>query len=113
MPKEDTQFKPGQSGNPGGRAKGSISLTRILRETLAAGDGDEAKKLVAAAIKNAIEGNPGQLKEIWARVDGSVTEKVEVTNVSLTESERLERINSLLERGRTRRTGLAADDRPN
>ncbi len=24
MPKEDTQFKPGQSGNPGGRPKGSL-----------------------------------------------------------------------------------------
>lgn len=24
MPKEDTQFKPGQSGNPGGRPKGTM-----------------------------------------------------------------------------------------
>jgi hypothetical protein len=31
MPKEDTQFRPGQSGNPGGRPK-DTEFRRILRE---------------------------------------------------------------------------------
>ncbi len=32
MARSDTQFKPGQSGNPGGRAKG---IERVVRETVA------------------------------------------------------------------------------
>lgn len=37
MPKEDTQFKPGQSGNPAGRPKGSRNkLSDLFIETLAA-----------------------------------------------------------------------------
>lgn len=32
MPQEDTQFKPGQSGNPSGRPKGSFSLkTKVVK----------------------------------------------------------------------------------
>lgn len=33
MPKSDTQFRPGQSGNPGGRQKG---LARLVRDLIAA-----------------------------------------------------------------------------
>ena len=29
------RFKPGQSGNPSGRAKGAVSLTKLVREALA------------------------------------------------------------------------------
>lgn len=41
MPKEDTQFKPGQSGNPGGRPKGSMKdyVRRMFAEM-----NDEQKK---------------------------------------------------------------------
>lgn len=44
MPKEDTQFKPGQSGNPGGRPKG---IARKARE-----HGDKALEVLAAALED-------------------------------------------------------------
>ena len=34
MPKADTQFRPGQSGNPAGRRKGSRNRATELREEL-------------------------------------------------------------------------------
>jgi hypothetical protein len=70
------QWKPGQSGNPGGRSKGSISLTRILRERLKAGDGEKAGEIVASAINKAIEGDARHLQQIWERVDGKVADRL-------------------------------------
>ncbi len=46
-------WKPGQSGNPNGRPKGSVSLARILKEKLAENDGEAAKAIVDAMIKDA------------------------------------------------------------
>ena len=46
MAKEETQFKPGQSGNPGGRPKG---LAKRARE-LAGGDGSKALEVFAGVM---------------------------------------------------------------
>lgn len=84
------------------------ALKRELRE-----HPEKLRQIVDATIQAAIEGDTSARKLVFDRIDGPMTEKLEVTNVSLTEPERLERINSLLERGRARRAGLAADQRPN
>ena len=43
-------FKPGQSGNPGGRAKGGASIAAALRRTLTRRDAEAiAKRLIADA----------------------------------------------------------------
>lgn len=33
MPREDTQFKPGQSGNPAGKKPGTFSVKRLIEKT--------------------------------------------------------------------------------
>lgn len=54
MPKAQTQFKPGQSGNPGGRPKGIAAKARehgdkALDVLAAALDDDDPKTRIAAA----------------------------------------------------------------
>lgn len=75
-------WKPGQSGNPGGRPKGQ-SLTKILRDILDS-EADDSGKLVAehfveSVVTHAIErGDSALVKEIFNRIDGKVPEKIEV-----------------------------------
>ncbi len=48
----DTRFKPGQSGNPGGRPKGAVSLTSRLRARLTDGDAKTIiENLIALATR--------------------------------------------------------------
>ena len=73
------RFKPGQSGNPKGGQK--ISLTRILKEMLA--NGEEGKQISEALIKKALQmalkGNFQFYNHIAERVDGKVPDKIEGT----------------------------------
>lgn len=71
-------WKPGQSGNPGGRPKGS-GVTDRLRKILAEGDNgkDVAGALVKAALKAAEKGDFRFWKEIVDRVDGPVKQRIE------------------------------------
>lgn len=69
------RWKPGQSGNPGGRPKSrpfKEALDRILK---AAGDGDPEKgldKLAAAMVAKAETGDVAAYKEIADRYEGKV-----------------------------------------
>ena len=95
-----------------GRPKGSVSLVGALRKELIEHP-EKVQEIVDATIQAAISGDTQARKLVFDRIDGPMMEKVEVTNVSLTESERAERVAAILDRGRARRAGLAADDRPN
>lgn len=83
MPKEDTQFKPGQSGNPAGRPKGSKNFTTKVREALekiSKNDGctyEEAliKSIIAKAI---IDGDTRSQKLIWNYLDGMPQQNVKL-----------------------------------
>lgn len=81
MPREDTQFKPGQSGNPAGRPKSAVSVTaqikRILRE-----EPDEAASLARALLSLAKEGNAAAIKEVMSRTDGPVPVPINVSQLS-------------------------------
>ena len=71
-PKEDgsrrTRFKPGQSGNPKGRPKGSKNLATLAREILAQSvtliEGDQKREVtkreavVLSIVQGAMKGNP-------------------------------------------------------
>ena len=45
-------FRPGQSGNPGGRRRGTVSVKAALKRVLTKGDADAiARRLIASAKK--------------------------------------------------------------
>ncbi len=75
------QFKPGESGNPAGRPKGSKNLKTILKELLAGRDPDGqyanplAKKLLQQAFN---EDNYKAIVEIINRIEGMPKQSVDL-----------------------------------
>ena len=67
-PPVHSQFKPGQSGNPSGRAKGSQKLktlfNKVLNEEISLRDGSDCKKIskaeavVRSVVVGALKGDP-------------------------------------------------------
>jgi len=80
IPPVEHRFKPGQSGNPGGRPKG-MSITGALRAALEREhNGRTIAELIAEKlIKEALSGKFPFAKEVLERADGKVTEKAELT----------------------------------
>lgn len=74
---EEAQWKPGQSGNPGGRPK-KKPITDLYDEIL--NDPEEMKKIRASVVKALVKGNMAmvlQLREMTDRVEGKVTQPIE------------------------------------
>ena len=79
-------FQPGQSGNPGGRPKGSKSLRNLLIQALRkkAKDGKGGEKefyelLTESIVVNAAKGNAALVKLIFDYHDGPPPQKHELT----------------------------------
>lgn len=81
-------YKPGQSGNPGGRPKGR-SLTSIVRELLDSNtlggkpipNGRTIGEMLGDVIvKEALKGKHAFAKEVWDRMDGKVPDRVDLTS---------------------------------
>ena len=66
---------PGQSGNPGGRPKGSSVASRIQR-ILAADDGKAAEALAKVFISQGIKADFKFAKEVIDRADGKVPDRI-------------------------------------
>ena len=81
MRNEKGQFKPGHSGNPGGRPKGSI--TKIMREFMYEIDDtgfSRVQHLCFILWDAALKGDLQAIKLIMDRVDGTPRQSIE-TNV--------------------------------
>lgn len=87
FPNPDTQFKPGNNANPGGRPKGR-SVTARLRDLLDAVDiggkplldGKQVADLLAEVIiKNALKGDHRFVATVLDRTEGRVVDKTEIT----------------------------------
>lgn len=72
----DRQFKPGTSGNAGGRPR-KAPITDELRRILE--HEPNARKAAWALFKLALKGNVSAFREIADRVEGKSTERVEWT----------------------------------
>lgn len=88
------QFKKGQSGNPKGRPKKDVCLTSLLKEEIEKicphdKEGRTWMQLVVeATMKLAIRGEGVALKELWQRIDGKVTQGIDLNaNVRTIEDE--------------------------
>lgn len=104
MPKEDTQFKPGQSGNPAGRHR-SKPITDAIKERLARiSPGDprtDAQRLADVLVDGALGGDIQFIKELLNRVEGKVAEII-LTDAT-PEQEGLDALDKLRERRKNRR----------
>jgi hypothetical protein len=78
------RWKKGQSGNPGGRAKGK-SIVAELRSLLNEGidDVDLAKALAEVAYKHALKGDFRFYEMILERMDGPVAQEVQIQSKRL------------------------------
>lgn len=89
MPPESTRWKPGQSGNPGGRPKGSFSARQYGRirwgeDDEGTGFGKRAREIWDALDRAAFDGDMERVKALTAviaEIEGKPTEYVERTNV--------------------------------
>jgi len=88
-PPVEHQFKPGQSGNPSGRPKGSISLVRILKRLLfeeiqvKGKTIDEKKTRAELLIKQVINlalkrGDKDMIKLIFSYLEGLPKQQIDV-----------------------------------
>lgn len=82
------RWKPGQSGNPAGRKRGSINLTTLIRKKLRERDPETkmlwgeilAARLIEQAVAGDSRASATALREIMNRIDGPVTAHVDVTS---------------------------------
>lgn len=65
MARADSQFRPGASGNPGGRPKDP--LLHALRRKMTA---KQANELTAILLARALDGDLKAIEMIWDRVGG-------------------------------------------
>lgn len=62
-----TRWRPGQSGNPSGRRKHSVSLSAALKRVVTP---EQAEKIARKLLALAADGDPHALRLCFERIDG-------------------------------------------
>lgn len=73
------RFKPGRSGNPGGRPKGAVSIVSMIKKLLRE-DPERARKVAENILDRAAENDAkalGFARTLLERVDGPVPTQIE------------------------------------
>lgn len=75
-----TAFKPGQSGNPSGRPKSTLSKTLALALGKRAKDfeGSNEEAIVEKVVELAKAGDRAMIEFIWDRLEGKVAQPMEL-----------------------------------
>lgn len=76
FPNEETQFKPGQTGNPKGRPKKIPEIDDLLADVLGNEDGTGAKEILEALLREARKGNVRAAEVLLDRAYGKPTQPV-------------------------------------
>jgi hypothetical protein len=71
-------WKPGQSGNPGGRPKKRL-IDEALEELLASNDSEAARDVAAALLKRARKGDIKAIQLIAERTQGKPMRAIEIS----------------------------------
>lgn len=81
-------FKPGESGNPAGKPKGTKNFTTLVREALQEvaklkegnPEGLTYEQILLKSIGPRAVKDPNVLKMLWEHFDGRPTQKVDMTH---------------------------------
>ncbi len=96
-------WKPGQSGNPGGRPRKRL-IDEALQDLLASNDGEAARDVAAALVKRARKGDLRAIQLIAERTQGKPMRAIEISGSDggaldidhMTDEQLEHRINALL-----------------
>lgn len=76
--KPENYWKPGQSGNPGGR-RAEKPFIDAVRKALKAGNYEDLRKIAEKLIKLAVAGKPWAIQLLCERLDGKTPQEIKVT----------------------------------
>ena len=80
-------FKKGESGNPGGRPKGSLSITALVKaELMKCPEGEDKKTYADLVVKRILskaikDGDDKMIDRIWKYIDGMPKESIDITMI--------------------------------
>lgn len=76
FPNEETQFKPGQTGNPSGRPKKLPQIDLLLADVLGDEEGSEAKEILLALLHKAKKGDVRAAEVLLDRAYGKAKQEI-------------------------------------
>ena len=86
MPSSDTQFKPGQSGNPKGRPKKAFCIPDILRKISneeGAGQASKLETIMRVVYRKAAEGDLQACSFIADRMEGKARQFIDMSTTNI------------------------------